>query len=54
MSSAAEAKVGSIFNNAKEAAPLRVMFEEMGHPQPPTTTHPNSNGQFNSTFHIEQ
>jgi hypothetical protein len=31
MSSAAESEVGSIFNNAKEAAPLRVMLEEMGH-----------------------
>jgi hypothetical protein len=36
MSSAAETEVGSIFSNAKEAAPLRVMLEEMGHRQPPT------------------
>jgi hypothetical protein len=36
MSSAAEAEIGSIFSNAKEAAPLRVMLEEMGHHQPPT------------------
>jgi hypothetical protein len=36
MSSAAEAEVGSIFSNAKEAAPLRVILEEMGHRQPPT------------------
>jgi hypothetical protein len=36
MSSAVEAEVGSIFSNAKEAAPLRVMLEEMGHCQPPT------------------
>jgi hypothetical protein len=36
MYSAVEAEVGSIFNNAKEAAPLRVMLEEMGHQQPPT------------------
>jgi hypothetical protein len=36
MSSAAEAEIGSIFINAKEAAPLRVMLEEMGHHQPPT------------------
>jgi hypothetical protein len=35
MSSAAEAEVGSIYNNAKEAAPLRVMLEEIGHLQPP-------------------
>jgi hypothetical protein len=36
ISSTAEAELGYIFNNAKEAAPLRVMLEEMGHPQPPT------------------
>jgi hypothetical protein len=36
MSSAVEAEIGSIFSNAKEAAPLRVMLEEMGHPQPAT------------------
>jgi hypothetical protein len=36
MSSAAEAEIGSMFSNAKEAAPLRVMLEEMGHHQPPT------------------
>jgi hypothetical protein len=36
MSSTAEAEVGYIFNNAKEAAPLRFMLEEMWHPQPPT------------------
>jgi hypothetical protein len=36
MSSAAEAEVRSIFNNAKEAAPLRVMLEALGHQQPPT------------------
>jgi hypothetical protein len=36
MSSAAEAEIGSIFSNAKEAAPLRVILEEMGHNQPPT------------------
>jgi hypothetical protein len=36
MSSAAEAGVGSVFSNAKVAAPLRVMLEEMGHLQLPT------------------
>jgi hypothetical protein len=35
MSSATEAEIGSIFSNAKEASPLRVMLEEMGHHQPP-------------------
>jgi hypothetical protein len=42
MSSAAEAEVGSIFSNAKEAAPLRVMLEEMGHCQPPTPIQTNN------------
>jgi hypothetical protein len=36
MSSATEAEVDSIFSNAKEVSPLRVMLEEMGHRQPPT------------------
>jgi hypothetical protein len=36
VSSESEAEVGSIFINAKEAAPLHVMLEEMGHPQPAT------------------
>jgi hypothetical protein len=36
MSFAAEADVGSIFSNAKEASPLRVMLEEMGHRHPLT------------------
>jgi hypothetical protein len=36
MSYLAEAEVVSIFSNAKEAAPLRVVLEEMGHRQPPT------------------
>jgi hypothetical protein len=36
MSSSSEAEVGPIFNNAKMAAPLQVMLEEMGHPQPHT------------------
>jgi hypothetical protein len=51
MSSAAEAEVGSIFSNAKEAAPLRVMLEEMGHKQPPTpiqTDNSTANGILNN------
>ena len=36
MSSAAEAEIGSTFLSAKDAIPLRVCLEEMGHPQPPT------------------
>jgi hypothetical protein len=36
MSSAAEAEVGTAYINAREALPMRVALEEMGHPQPPT------------------
>ncbi len=36
MSSAAEAELGAIFINAKEAVYLRQLLTEMGHPQPRT------------------
>ena len=36
LSSAAEAKFGTLFHNTKEATPLRTTLEELGHPQPPT------------------
>ena len=36
MSSAAEAEIGSTFLSAKDAIPLHVCLEEMGHPQPST------------------
>ena len=36
MSSAAETKLGALYINAREAVPMRVLFEEMGHPQPKT------------------
>ena len=36
LSSAAEAELGALFYNAKDAAWLRIILEEMGHPQPPT------------------
>ena len=36
MSSAAEAEVGAMFLNAREAIPIRKRLENMGHPQPPT------------------
>jgi hypothetical protein len=49
MSSAAEAEVISIFSNAKEAAPLWVMLEEMGHRQPPTPIQ-----QFNGLWNLKQ
>ena len=34
--SAAEAKIGAIFINAKDALPIRTILEGLGHPQPPT------------------
>jgi hypothetical protein len=37
--SAAEAELGALFLNAKEAKILRLMLEELGHPQPPTPIH---------------
>ena len=36
MSSAAEAELGALFINAKEAVYLRQILTEMGHPQPKT------------------
>jgi hypothetical protein len=36
MSSAAEAEIGSVFMNTKEATIFLTTLEEMGHPQPPT------------------
>ena len=36
MSSAAEAEVGGLFENAREACVLRLALEELGHPQPAT------------------
>ena len=36
MSSAAEAELGALFINSKQAVPARTTLEEMGHPQPPT------------------
>jgi hypothetical protein len=36
MSSAAEAELGALFLNAKQACPIRTTLEELGHPQPAT------------------
>ena len=36
LSSAAEAELGALFHNGKEACPLRIALAEMGHPQPAT------------------
>ena len=38
-SSAAEAELGALFHNAKEAKVIRLILQELGHPQPPTPIH---------------
>jgi hypothetical protein len=40
--SAAEAKLGALFLNAQEAKVLRLVLEELGHPQPSTPIHINN------------
>ncbi len=42
MSSAAEAKLGALFINCREAIPTRHALLEMGHPQPPTLMQTNN------------
>ena len=42
MSSAAEAEIGAMYINAREAVPARKALEEMGHPQPPTPMQTNN------------
>ena len=37
--SAAEAELGALFLNAREAKVLRITLQELGHPQPPTPIH---------------
>ena len=46
MSSAAKAKLGALYINAREAIPMRELLEEMGHKQLPTPIQTN-----NSTAH---
>lgn len=51
MASAAEAELGALFINAKEAAYIRNILHEMGHPQPPTpiqTDNTTAEGVLNS------
>ena len=38
-SSAAEAELGALFLNAREAKIIRLILIELGHPQPPTPIH---------------
>ena len=42
MSSAAEAKLGTLYINCREAIPARQLLEEMGHKQPPTPMQTNN------------
>jgi hypothetical protein len=37
--SLAEAELGALFLNAQEAKVIRLVLEELGHPQPPTHIH---------------
>ncbi len=39
VASAAEAELGALFKNCKEGKSVRLILEEMGHPQPPTPVH---------------
>ena len=39
MASADEDEIGATFMNGQEYIPIRATFEELGHPQPPTTIH---------------
>ena len=39
VSSAAEAELGALFLNCKEGKILRLVLQELGHPQPPTPAH---------------
>jgi hypothetical protein len=51
MSSAAEAELGALFINAKEAVHMQGILQEMGHPQPPTpiqTDNSTAEGVINS------
>ena len=51
MSSAAEAELGALFINAKEAVYIRTILEEMGHHQPHTpvqTDNSTANGVVNN------
>jgi hypothetical protein len=42
VTSAAEAELGALFLNCKQATIFRLTLEEMGHPQPPTPVHCNN------------
>ena len=45
MASATEAELGCLFENCQKATSMRTALADMGHPQPPTTTHTGGNRQ---------
>ena len=49
LSSAAEAKLGALFHNGKEACPLRIALEELGHPQSATPMATDNNTELQLT-----
>jgi hypothetical protein len=57
VSSAAEAELGALFHSSKEACPLRIALEELGHLQSPTsliTDNPTASGIANDTVKQHQ
>jgi hypothetical protein len=54
--SAAEAELGALFHNCKEACLLRIALEEMGHPQPatPMATDKNNTASGTATDTVKQ
>jgi hypothetical protein len=53
LSGAAKAELASLFHNGKEACPIRIILEELGHPQPPTplqTDNSTASGISNDTL----
>ena len=54
---AAEAELGALFLNAREAKILRITLHELGHPQPPTPIHVDNTtviGIVNNTIKIQR
>ena len=57
MSSVAEAELGALFDNARLAVEFRLMLNEMGHPQPPTsiqTDNTTASGISNGTLKVRR
>ncbi len=49
VASAAEAELGALFLNCKQATIFRLTLEEMGHPQPPNCNNSTAVGIANNT-----